>query len=139
VAGADPAVLDRLGQGERDRGGRGIGMLVDGDDDFLRRQMQALAHAVDDPPVGLVRHQPVDVALRQAIGGQRLLHRLGEPYHGVAKHLATVHHQMARLVAPAHRTVDIQDVALRALGVQMGGKDAAVHAAAAGAGKGRIN
>ena len=32
----------------------------------------------------------------QAVGGQRLVHRFGQPGDGVAEHLAPVHHQMAR-------------------------------------------
>ena len=96
----------RLGQRQRHRGGRGVGVAIDGDHHPLRRQAELAAHRVDDPQIGLVRHQPVDVALRQPVGGERLVHRLGEPDHRVAEHLAAVHHQMARPVAaarPRHR------------------------------------
>ncbi len=79
------------------------------------------AHRVDDALVGLMRHQPVDIAPGQAVGGQRFVHRLGEPGDRVTEHLAPVHHQMAGLVALTDRAIDIQDVAQRALGVQMGG------------------
>ena len=61
----------------------------------------------------------------QAVGRQRFLDRLGEASDGVAEHLAAVHHQMARLVGLADGAVDIQDVAQRALGVDVGGQHAA--------------
>ena len=46
---------------QRDRRRRGVGVALDGDDHLVGRQLQPLADRVDDPPVGLVRHQPVEV------------------------------------------------------------------------------
>ena len=88
--------LPGLGQRQRHRGGRGVGVPVHRHHHPLRRQPEPLAHRVDDAQVGLVRHQPVDVAPGQPVGGQRLVHRLGQPDDRVAEHLAPVHHQVAR-------------------------------------------
>ena len=73
-----------------------------------------------------MRHQPVDVGVSQAVGRQGFLDRLGQTGDGMAKHLAAVHHQMAGLVRLADGAVDIQNVAQRALGVDMRGQDAAI-------------
>ncbi len=105
-------------------------MPIDRDDHPLRRQAEAAAHRVDDPQVGLVRHQPIDVAPGQPVRRQRLVHRLGQTDDRVAEHLATVHHQMAGTVGPTDGAINVEDVAEIALGVQMGGQDAAVDGAA---------
>ncbi len=60
------AIAHRFGQSQRDRGGRGIGMTVDRDHHPLRRQAELAAHAVDDADIGLMRHQPIDVARGRA-------------------------------------------------------------------------
>ena len=67
-----------------------------GQHDLLRRQVQALAHAVDDAPVGLVRHQPVDLGGGDAVGRDGGVDRLGQLDHGMAEDLAALHAQMAR-------------------------------------------
>ena len=59
---ADAAVAACLGKRQRHRGRRGIGVPIHGDHHPLRRQAELAAHGVDDAPVGLVRHQPIDVA-----------------------------------------------------------------------------
>ena len=64
----------------------------------FRRQSQFLSHGVDDPAVRLMRHQPVDIGVAEAVGGQRLIHRFGQAMDGMAEHLPPVHHQVAGLV-----------------------------------------
>ena len=113
-------------QCQRHRSGRGIGVAIDGDYHPLRRQAELPPHGVDDAQVGLVRHQPVDIPPLQPVGRERLIHRFGKPDHGVAEHLAPIHDQMPRSVAASDGAVDIQDVAQRALRMQMGRENAAV-------------
>ena len=56
----------RVVERQRDRGRRGVGVPVDRHHDLLRRQAELAADRVDDPLVGLVRHQPVDVGRAEA-------------------------------------------------------------------------
>ena len=51
----------RLGERQRHRGRRGVGVPIDRHHHPLRRQAELAAHRVDDPQIGLVRHQPVHV------------------------------------------------------------------------------
>ena len=61
VADLDPALVDRLGQGDRHgRGGR-VAVLVEVDEHPVHRQVEALGDRLDDPDVGLVRDEQVDV------------------------------------------------------------------------------
>ena len=57
---------------QRHRTGRGIAVLVDGDDHAVHRHVEALGRRLDDAQVGLVRDQPVDRMRVDAVRGQRL-------------------------------------------------------------------
>ena len=57
---------------DRDRGGGGVAVAVDVLVDLRRVDLQALAHGVDDPLVGLVRDEEVDLLVREALLGQQL-------------------------------------------------------------------
>ena len=55
---------------------------------FVRRQLQALADGVDDPPVGLVRHQPVEIGRAEAAlveHGQRGVRQARRPRSGTPR------------------------------------------------------
>src|SRR5256885_2121857 len=54
-------------QRERYRRRRRIAEPLDVDDHLLRRQAELLGCRLDDPPVGLVRHEQIDVARREAV------------------------------------------------------------------------
>ena len=90
-------------------------MAIDGDYHTVRWQAELPAHRIDDAQVGLVRHQPVDIPPLQPVRCQCLIHGHGNPHYRVAKHLATVHYQMARSVVASDRAIDVQDIAQRAL------------------------
>ena len=60
----DAALVDRLGERDRHRRGRGVAVLVEVHEHPLHRQVEALGHRLDDPDVGLVRDEQVDVAGR---------------------------------------------------------------------------
>ena len=47
-------------------------MLIDGHNDVVHRQVEFLCRRLDDAQVGLVRHQPVDITLVEAVTVQRL-------------------------------------------------------------------
>ena len=53
------------------------------------------AEAVDDAPVGLMRHEPVDVAGRRAGVSEASVDYVGHHADGVAEHFLALHPQMA--------------------------------------------
>ena len=61
VADLDPALVDRLGQGDRHRRRRRVAVPVEVDEHLVHRQVEALGDRLDDPDVGLVRDEQVDV------------------------------------------------------------------------------
>ena len=62
VADVHAPLVDGLGQRDRHRRGRGVPVLVEVHEHPLHRQVEALGHRLDDPDVGLVRDEQVDVA-----------------------------------------------------------------------------
>ncbi len=65
VADLDAALVDGLGERDRHRRGRRVPVPVEVDEHPLHRQVEALGHRLDDPDVGLVRDEQVDVARRR--------------------------------------------------------------------------
>ena len=61
VADLDAALVDGLGQGDRHGRGRRVAVLVEVDEHPVHRQVEALGDRLDDPDVGLVRDEQVDV------------------------------------------------------------------------------
>lgn len=53
------------GQRDRQRGGRGVREPADDVQDFRRVEREPLPHRVDDPAVGLMEDEQVDVVERQ--------------------------------------------------------------------------
>ena len=115
IAVPDPTVSLGFRQCQRHRGRRGIGVAIDGNDHPFGWQPELAAHRIDDPPIGLMRYKPIDLAPLQPIGDQSLVHHFSQSNDGMAEHFAPVHHQMPGLVVLSDRTVDIQDVAQSAL------------------------
>ena len=59
----NPGIIDRDRQRERDRGGGCVSVLIDRDDNALTGNAELPRRAVDDPPVGLMGDEPVDLVL----------------------------------------------------------------------------
>jgi len=57
VAHLHPSLVDRLGEGDRHRRGRGVPVAVQVDEHLLHRQAEALGDRLDDPDVRLVRDE----------------------------------------------------------------------------------
>src|SRR5690606_624776 len=68
VARLDASVAH--GEIERERYGssRGVGMLVHGHDDLLRRNLEPTRCRLDDADVGLMRDEPVELRALEAVG-----------------------------------------------------------------------
>src|SRR5262249_57677292 len=70
-------------------------MPIDRGDDLSRWDAELVRRAVDNPLVRLMRNEPVDVLGRVAGDLEGVLDHIGDHRHGVAKHFATFHAQMA--------------------------------------------
>src|SRR5215207_10109342 len=123
-AGLEQPVALGLVQGERDRGRRRVGRAVDVEDDLLGRDVQLGGHRVDDPAVGLVGDEEVDVVGGQPGALQGLRGRGAHAAHGVAVDLLALHAQHAGL------GVGVQQVGLLAVGAQDEAGEAEVEVAA---------
>src|SRR3546814_4758487 len=64
IALFDPAVTNRHVQRQRDRGGRGIGVTIDCHHHFLTGKPKLFGGAFQNPHIGLVRNDPVDISRR---------------------------------------------------------------------------
>jgi hypothetical protein len=116
------------GHVQRQRNGRGrrVAVFVDGDDHLVQRQLQLLGRAVHDADVRLVRDQPVDVGLGAA---GFLEHRAGHVSSTPTASLNTAWPSIFRKGRPApgrsRRNPGVHRMSTwRAIGMQLGGKDA---------------
>ena len=66
-----------------------------------------------------MRHQPINIGMRQLIGRQRLIHHRRQFGDSVAEHLLAGHAQHARAAGGTSATFDSQDIPMPAIGVQM--------------------
>ena len=111
VAVDEPALLDRIHQGERDRCRTGVAGAVDHRRHPLGRQPQPGRGGIHDPHVGLVGHEQGDVVdghlgpLQREPGGID-----GDP-DGLAEHLLASHHHAGAVIGVQQRhqgTVDAE-------------------------------
>src|SRR5665213_1995340 len=128
---------DRLGECDRNRGGAGVAVAVDVDDDALRRHLEMLRGGVDDAPVRLVRDQPGDVLPRDVRAGERDVGRLDHLGDGEAKDLTAVHHDLVafgRDVVGADRggggtaDLDVEVLRIRTVGTELRGQERVLFA-----------
>ena len=73
-----------------------------------------------------MRDDPVDVVDVEAGLGQHFVQHVGEIDDRVAEHLAALHPQLADGAGGRGAAVDEQQVVVAAVGVELGGEDAAV-------------
>src|SRR5713226_6597658 len=91
VAGVQRAVALGLPQSQRDRGRRGVRDVIDVEGDALARQAELVGRRLDDPRVGLMGDEQVEIGRGQVAPVQRRLRRLDHPADGVAVDLAALH------------------------------------------------
>ena len=85
-----------------------------------------MRRAVDDALVGLVRHEPVEVARGIAGRLEGVLDHIGDHRHRVLEHLPAFHAQMADRLRRGRPAIDIELDLVAAVRTQMRGQDAAV-------------
>ncbi len=95
VAGGDPPLVARLGEGERHRSGTGVAEARDVREELPGSEFQAPGHRVEDALIGLVGHDQRDllespIRLPQEVDGD-----VAHPLHRLLEDLATVHDQPA--------------------------------------------
>src|SRR5690348_8532415 len=73
LTGADSSCLGGFRERQRHGCRRGIGMAVDGNDHLVAAEAEFFAHRIDDAAIGLMRHQPIDIARLQTIRGERFV------------------------------------------------------------------
>ena len=80
---------------------------------------------IEDPGVGLVRNDPVDIRGIEADLGKHFAEDLGEIDDGVAENFAALHSQLADGAGGRRAAVDEQQVVVAAVGVKPGAENAA--------------
>ena len=85
-----------------------------------RLQVQLLAHGFNDAQIRLMRHQPINIGMRQLIGRQRLIHHRRKFGHSVAKNFLASHAQHARAAGGTSAAFNRQNIPMPAIGMQMG-------------------
>ena len=125
IPGLDPPVCNRLIEGERDRGGGGIGVAFDRHHHLVFRQAELSSDAVDDPAVGLVRNEPVDIRRGETVRRQRLVDHGAKMMNRLTEYFSTFHPEEAGISCRRRPAVDIEDVVLASVRVQMVGQDKA--------------
>src|SRR3954452_11535948 len=91
IAGMQAARLLHLGERDRDRGGRGVAVVLDAVHHALGRQPEPVAHRVQDAAVGLVVDEQIDVVELHARARECLERDLGHPLDGVHEGLVALH------------------------------------------------
>src|SRR4030095_13256916 len=91
IAGAEPLGRPGLFHRHVDGGGAGIAVAVHVDDDLLHGDLEALHRRLDDPEVGLMRDEEVEVVGGEAVAGEDALGGLAEHAHRHLEHLVALH------------------------------------------------
>ena len=102
-------------------------MPVDRDDDLVFGNAELLRRCFDDPAIGLVRHEPVDLVARNAGCGEGLFDHVGDHADRVLEHFAAFHAQMAGGARRRRPAIDIELVLVPAVRTQMGRQNARVR------------
>src|SRR4029078_10729605 len=101
-------------------------MLFKRDNDAFRVQPKLPRSAVQDAPIGLVGHKPVDILSNIDGLAQSGLDHLTDLGHGMAKYLWAVHAEIADRAGRGRPAIDIEFVTVAPVGAEAGGEDAPV-------------
>src|SRR6516165_5622355 len=115
----DPSIRDRSLQGERDRGGRGIGVSLNRDDHLFLRQAEFSTHTVYDPAVRLMWDEPIDIRRGEAVCNKSLVHHRAQVLNRQPKNLTSLHPQKASSTSRGRSPVDVEDLVLASVRMQM--------------------
>ena len=96
IAGLDLPTLNPDREGEGNGCSGGIAVVLHGDDDPFHRNAQLFGSGLDDPDVGLMRHNPVNIIRPKAHFLQRSMGCLCKLFNGVAEHFLALHPQHPR-------------------------------------------
>src|SRR5690625_2534414 len=126
VAFLDAPVRLCFCKSQGDGGRRGISMPINGHDHTVTWQVEALGHGLDDPDIGLMRYQPVDLRRLEPVLLKRRVDRLRHLHDRVAKDLAALHAQESGRLCRGRSAVYIERVVMAPVRIEMGGQDAAL-------------
>ena len=80
-----------LVEGDGDRGGGGVTVALDVDEDLLEWHLAAFGDCLDDPQIGLVGDQQIEICSGEPRLRQHLRQRSGHGSHGMAENLLPFH------------------------------------------------
>src|SRR6056297_508882 len=128
VAALDSTRADGHVQRHGHRGRRGVAVNVDGHDDAIHRHIQLARGRLDDPEIGLVRNQPVEVVFFHVVVRQRLVDDPAQRVDRNLEHLVALHaygQPAARLgpEAPGYADIDAEQVGMVAIGMNVSGQN----------------
>ena len=117
----------RRGERERDRSRRGVAVQLNRLHHFFRRDAKFMRRGVDDPLVGLMRHEPVEVLRRQPGVGEGVDHHIGHLADREAEDLLALHAHIAGGPGGGRAAIDIKLRFMPSVGAQPRGEDAAIR------------
>ena len=98
-------------------------MLFDSHDDLVQGQSELSPHGIDDPAVGLMRHQPVYVRRCKPVGVQSFVDDLAQMLNRLAENLAALHPQETRATRRRRAAIDVENVVLPTVRMQVIGEN----------------
>src|SRR6478752_1222171 len=116
VAGAQRAVAFGLPQRQGDRGRRCVREVIDVEGDALARQAELIGRRLDDPRVGLMGDEQIEIGRVQPAPVQRGLGCLDHPANGVAVDLSALHPDQPLI------RVGVEQVAMDAVAAELEGR-----------------
>jgi hypothetical protein len=109
IPALDPAVFDRDIKSQWNRGRRVIAKILNGADHFLLRQPQIFGGRVNDPLIGLMGDDPIDLFHGTSGRLQRFLNRFRHRFYRQFEYFPSAHHDFAlgvRLPASPSRYIE---------------------------------
>jgi len=122
----DTAIGDRHRQRQRDRSRRGVGVPVDGDDDLAFGYAEFSGRGLNDPPIGLVWYEPIDLLAGDAGAAEGVFDDVGNHADRMLEDLSALHAQVARRLGRRRPAIDIKFVLVPAVRAQMRGQNSGI-------------